>query len=402
MNIKNYLIFISNMKYLTLLNLHNDNIFNKSMYIDYLSFSKLNDYNKKKLLMISEMNRFLDILKNIDKKYIKDDNNLITIGKFITINKLLLKKMYNNIKSSWDFSDDEYLLFKKVMQEELDNHLLDESKMIGIAPENNVFNRKTTKYYVPNHMIQYIIKHITDNLNIVKYNPQWTNISSIYYDNDNHNIYFDRLVKLDNSECWRIRRYNNNNTIYLEKKDHYDKIYNLDHSQKTRIESNNLNNFNNINIEESFIPNRLLSEFLENDIKPKLKINYNRISWGDKDVRICLDTDINISRYNKLKIDFDNQLDRAHYFDYSMLEIKLLNADNINICQLDYIQDIIDKEYIIELPKYSKFLTASNILYNDTIKNLNINNTPYWINHLHSLNMKYTTWNINKVNNNNN
>jgi hypothetical protein len=85
-----------------------------------------------------------------------------------------------------------------------------------------------------------------------------------------------------------------------------------------------------------------------------------------------------------------------------MLEIKLLNADNINICQLDYIQDIIDKEYIIELPKYSKFLTASNILYNDTIKNLNINNTPYWINHLHSLNMKYTTWNINKVNNNNN
>ena len=103
MNIKYYLIFISNMEYLTLLNLHNDNIFNKSMYIDYLSFSKLNDYNKKKLLMISEMNRFLDILKNIDKKYIKDDNNLITIGKFITINKLLLKKMYNNIKSSWDF-----------------------------------------------------------------------------------------------------------------------------------------------------------------------------------------------------------------------------------------------------------------------------------------------------------
>lgn len=390
------------MEYLTLLNLHNDNIFNKSMYIDYLSFSKLNDYNKKKILMISEMNKFIDILKNIDKKYLIDNNNLIIIGKYITINKLLIKNMYDNIKLEWEFSEDEYLLFKKVMNENLDHYILDESKMIGIAPKNNVFSRKTTKYYVPNHMIQYIINHISNNLNMVKYNPQWTSISSIYYDNSNHNIYYNRLIKSDNSECWRIRRYNKNNTIYLEKKDHC----NNDNSKKTRIESNNINNFANINVEDSFTPNKLLSNFINNitdqDIRPILKINYNRISWGNKDIRICLDININICKYNnKLKIDFNNQIYKSCYFDYSMLEIKILNTDENNISNINYIQELIDKEYIIEIPKYSKFLTASHMIYGDAIKNLNTNNTPYWINHLYSLNMKYTTWDINQSNNNN-
>ena len=70
--------------------------------------------------------------------------------------------------------------------------------------------------------------------------------------------------------------------------------------------------------------------------------------------------------------------DELMNFNYGILEIK---TNGINLNEINLITELIDNNYIEEIPKFSKYLTCCYNLYNDILTN-----KPYWYDTLNILN----------------
>ena len=82
------------------------------------------------------------------------------------------------------------------------------------------FSRKTYKFIIHQNDIQSILEILEEQCIQIKYSTNMTNVqtvSSVYYDDANHNCYMSRLEKEPNNDIMRIRTYNHNTSqIYME------------------------------------------------------------------------------------------------------------------------------------------------------------------------------------------
>jgi uncharacterized membrane protein YidH (DUF202 family) len=241
-------------------------------------------------------------------------------------------------------------------------------------------------------------------------------ISSVYYDNDDFELYMGRLEKTEGAEAIRMRWYGgmNANTIFVERKTHHED-WTGEKSVKARfpIKEKYLNAYlkGEYTTDELFLklkeqktkPEKEIEEMeqlaqevqysvLTRKFHPMVRTFYNRTAFqlpGDARVRISLDTELSLIREDNeehprsgdnwrrkdIGVDYPfNQLPDSDIcrFPYAVLEVKLQTQFGQEPPQ--WITELVNSHLVESVPKFSKFIHGCATLLEDKINIL-----PFWL-----------------------
>lgn len=192
-----------------------------------------------------------------------------------------------------------------------------------------VFRRREIKYLLTDEQYNKLLDLMKDHVKKDKYYK--SKICNIYYDTDNYDLIVKSLDKPYYKEKVRLRSYDipdADSIVFLEIKKKYEGIV-----SKRRIEMK-LKDFyyyletgklKNVNKQ---IADELNYCFNYYDLKPKLFLAYDRLSYYDKDnvnFRITFDKNIR-SREDNLKLELGDKGKLYFDDDMYMMETKVLNS----------------------------------------------------------------------------
>lgn len=284
------------------------------------------------------------------------------------------------------------------------------------------FVRQTTKYWVHPENITELKLIILKHLPVLVFNPNKefdaadSAITSVYYDNDDFDLYKGRLEKTEGAEAHRLRWYGgmDSQTIFVERKTHRED-WTGEKSVKARfaIKEKNVNAFlkGEFTVEQVFekmrkegkkpikeiedleaLAREIQYTMIQQRLHPMVRSFYHRTAFqlpGDARVRISLDTELSLIRednhgrkragdnWRRMDIGIDwpfKQLPAADIerFPYAILEVKLQTAADQEPPQ--WIRDLIASHLVEAVPKFSKFLHGGATLYPKKINLL-----PFWL-----------------------
>ncbi|KAH8554470.1 VTC domain-containing protein [Umbelopsis sp. PMI_123] len=284
------------------------------------------------------------------------------------------------------------------------------------------FVRNTTKYWVHPDNITELKLIILKHLPVLVFNPNKefeaadSAITSIYYDNDDFDLYTGRLEKTEGAEAIRMRWYGgmDNQTIFVERKTHRED-WTGEKSVKARfpIKEKHLNAFlkGQYTTDELFAKAREQGKKSEKEIKdleqlaqevqytiltkrlhPVMRSFYNRTAFqlpGDARVRISLDTELSLIRednyghprsgdnWRRMDIGIDypfKQLPESDIcrFPYAVLEVKL--QTHVGQEPPQWVTELVNSHLVEAVPKFSKFIHGCATLIEDRVKML-----PFWL-----------------------
>lgn len=287
----------------------------------------------------------------------------------------------------------------------------------------SAFVRQTTKYWVhPDNIVPLklvILKHLP----VLVFNPdkeyqaEDSAITSIYYDNEDLELYLGRLEKTEGAEAIRLRWYGgmDNKQIFVERKTHRED-WTGEKSVKARfpIKEENVNAFmtGEYRMEETFEALRkkgkksdkdidsmmqLASEvqysILTRNLTPVMRSFYNRTAFqlpGDARVRISLDTELTLVRednwdgrqragdnWRRMDIGIDFPFDQlpkddAERFPYGVLEVKL--QTQMGQEPPDWVKELVTSHLVEAVPKFSKFIHGCATLLSNRVDLV-----PFWL-----------------------
>ncbi|KAJ3217478.1 vacuolar transporter chaperone [Clydaea vesicula] len=335
----------------------------------------------------------------------------------------ILKPMFNTRLESHPFYKDSFdpiiIRLSKVYDIVRSGGEREKVSSSGAGSQN--FVRRTTKYWVhPDNVTEVkciILKYLPVLLFSAKSgkapNPA---ITSIYFDNDQFELYQGRIEKTEGAEAHRIRWYGgmDQTEIFIERKTHREDwtgessvkerfsikekyvndfikgTYSMDKAikkirergQKTEKELEDLKT----------LADDIQQGILKKKLHPMIRTFYNRTAFqlpGDARVRISLDTELTMVRednYDKkrsgdnwrrmdLGVDYPfTQLDPedVNHFPYAILEVKLqtqAGAENPK-----WVEELINSHLVEEVPKFSKFIHGCA-----TLLESHINLLPFWL-----------------------
>jgi uncharacterized membrane protein YidH (DUF202 family) len=241
-------------------------------------------------------------------------------------------------------------------------------------------------------------------------------ISSIYFDNQDFELYLGRLRKDEGAEAVRLRWYGGMETqqIFVERKTHRED-WTGEKSVKARfaLKEKNVNPFlsGDFTVEQAFEKMRKERKKSEQEIEslealarevqytiitkrlePVVRSFYNRTAFqlpGDARVRISLDTELSMIREDNwdgrtrsgnnwrrtdIGIDYPfNQLSASDIerFPYAILEVKLQTQAGQE--PPEWVRELVASHLVEAVPKFSKFIHGCATLYPNKIDLL-----PYW------------------------
>lgn len=194
---------------------------------------------------------------------------------------------------------------------------------------NEVFRRKETKYILSLDEYNSLMKKIEDHLEKDKYYE--STICNVYYDTSNYDLIVHSLEKPIYKEKVRVRSYNVpklNDTVFLEIKKKYKGIVG-----KRRIELKLKDFYNYLETGKIDNCNEQIKQEIDYcfkfyDLKPRLYLAYDRLSYYDKDdqcFRITFDRNIR-SREDDLFLEKGDKGKKHFDDDIVIMETKALNA----------------------------------------------------------------------------
>lgn len=250
-----------------------------------------------------------------------------------------------------------------------------------------------------------------------EFEAQDSAITSIYFDNDDFDLYKGRIEKSEGAEAIRMRWYGgmDNNTIFVERKTHRED-WTGDPSVKARfpIKEKYLNAFlrGEYTTSELFSKMREQGKYSKKEIDemqqlaeevqytvltkrlhPMMRTFYNRTAFqlpGDARVRISLDTELSLVREDNMDdriragsnwrrtdigIDYPfKQLPNQDIcrFPYAILEVKL--QTHVGQEPPQWVVDLINSHLVESVPKFSKFIHGCATLLEDKVNLL-----PFWL-----------------------
>lgn len=285
------------------------------------------------------------------------------------------------------------------------------------------FVRQTTKYWVHPDNITEVKLIILKHLPVLVFNSnkefekEDSAITSIYYDNENLDLYYGRLRKDEGAEAHRLRWYGgmSSDTIFIERKTHRED-WTGEKSVKARfaLKERHVNTFmrGEYTVEQAF--NKMYREgkkspeeiknlkdlaaeiqytVLRKALRPVVRSFYNRTAFqlpGDARVRISLDTELTMIREDN----FDGY-DRTHNnwrrmdigidwpfknlpdkeicrFQYAVLEVKL--QTQLGQEPPEWVRELVRSHLVEPVPKFSKFIHGIATLLNDKVDQI-----PFWL-----------------------
>ena len=281
----------------------------------------------------------------------------------------------------------------------------------------NTFERKTTKFWVPqNKVIQLqlaIMKHLpilnfktSNDLAIDNEDEEYMvidrdakKITSVYFDTPDLHVYNERLNRMQGATLVRCRWYgskefstsaknNDDDIVFFERKTHHGS-WSLENSVKERFslprvkalkffESGKISTTNDSDRQRALARDIFEKEFKEKSLSPAIRTSYRRTAFQKSDnneVRISLDTDL--TWFDKISNQFwieENAEDTKQTvimkkkFPFAVLEVKLQNEETP-----EWIEDIVREIHATEVYKFSKFLHGTCVLRGTQIQRF-----PHW------------------------
>lgn len=191
-----------------------------------------------------------------------------------------------------------------------------------------IIDRMEQKYFISSEKYNKLMSLINDKLVKDKYFDE--RIYNVYFDNDEYDLIIKSLDKPVYKEKIRLRSYskaNLNTSVFLEVKKKFD-----GHGNKRRVDINYLEAKNYI--DKNIIPDtnkQIMMEldyiFKKNDLKPKISLTYDRLSYAfkeDETYRITFDTNIRFSNKKLDLIDLDDE--ECLFDDGYIMEVKTLKG----------------------------------------------------------------------------
>lgn len=335
-----------------------------------MTIQELNDLYNKWIILFEELTLNHTALYKITKKYDK-----------YALNKLqnLIMDQYKRTKFIFYFIDLNY-----------DDLLFRFSRMYHPESTENrekttEIKRKTIKYlYLPSNdykielfLAKYVQINVFRNIPIIK-QP----VISIYYDSSDLNLYHTRIQKENQSYLIRTRWYMNRGTesnedfsYFVEKKIHYEDIDSYT-SVKKRTMLYHDNKKIPINITDDpildgvEIHQEIMNDIMKGSLSPKVRVMYSRTAFEAGDIRLTLDSNLTYQKCHD-EIFYHDETQKV-IFPYCILEVKLESEKTYA-----FIDELIDKNLIIYMPKFSKYINGCSKFF-PKIVNLN----PYWKNGL--------------------
>ncbi|ORY94418.1 VTC domain-domain-containing protein [Syncephalastrum racemosum] len=287
--------------------------------------------------------------------------------------------------------------------------------------DQNAFERATAKYWIHPDNITEVKALIMLHLPVLIFNkekefePDDTAVSSVYWDNEDFDLYTGRLQRDVGAEAIRFRWYGKNDTksIFIERKTHRAPWLNgVSIKDRFMIKEDEVDAFvrgeltadmladrlresgqdeETVN-ERHFIASGIQQSLKEKNLQPMIRVFYNRTAFqlpGDQRVRISLDTNLTFIREDNL--DGEQRRDPAHWrrtdlswpftdtnqadvlrFPYAVLETKI--QTHLGQEPPQWLDKLLKSHLVHEVPKFSKFLHGASNLYADRIPLL-----PWWL-----------------------
>ncbi|THH29918.1 hypothetical protein EUX98_g4267 [Antrodiella citrinella] len=287
----------------------------------------------------------------------------------------------------------------------------------------SAFVRQTTKYWVHPDNLVHLKLAIMKHLPVLVFNPDKefeikdSAITSIYFDNEDLDLYLGRLEKTEGAEAVRLRWYGDVDvkTIFVERKTHRED-WTGEKSVKARfpIKEHLVNAFlrGEHIMDDEFqelvkkgkkkqeevdsmiqLANEVQYSILTKQLKPVVRTFYNRTAFqlpGDARVRISLDTELTMVRednwdgktrcgnnWRRTDIGVDhpfNQLpdEDKELFKYGVLEVKLQTQYGQEPPQ--WVTELVSSHLVEAVPKFSKFIHGCATLLPNRVDLV-----PFWL-----------------------
>ncbi|RUS20757.1 polyphosphate synthetase protein [Endogone sp. FLAS-F59071] len=250
-----------------------------------------------------------------------------------------------------------------------------------------------------------------------EFDTQDSAITSIYFDNDDFELYLGRLEKSEGAEAIRLRWYGgmSTNEIFVERKTHHEDWtgeksvkarfpikekyvnpflrgdYTMDHTFAKMREAGKKSEKEIKELEQ--LAEEVQYGILHRSLKPVVRSFYNRTAFqlpGDARVRISLDTELSMIRednyddhrrsgdnWRRMDIGIDypfSQLPEADIcrFPYAVLEVKLQTQSGQE--PPEWVTELINSHLVESVPKFSKFIHGVSTLLEDRVQLL-----PFWL-----------------------
>ncbi|KAG0181918.1 vacuolar transporter chaperone [Apophysomyces sp. BC1021] len=289
--------------------------------------------------------------------------------------------------------------------------------------DQSAFERATSKYWIHPQNVTEVKAIIMLHLPVLIFNadkrfePSDSAISSVYFDNEDFDLYAGRLQRDENAEAIRFRWYGpmTSKSIFIERKTHHASWNNgvsvkdrfrLDYEDVQPFITGELSVDEYVNrlrangVDEEIVQaNRFIAEGVQNSImekqlKPLARIFYNRTAFqlpGDQRVRLSLDTDLTFIREDSrdgkerrgpnewrrpdVGIDYPfAYLDEPEIlrFPFAVLETKL--QTHLGQEPPEWLNKLLSSHLVHEVPRFSKYLHAAATLHHDALSLM-----PWWL-----------------------
>ncbi|KIL67548.1 hypothetical protein M378DRAFT_73335 [Amanita muscaria Koide BX008] len=287
----------------------------------------------------------------------------------------------------------------------------------------SAFVRQTTKYWVhPDNLVSLklaILRHLPVLVfNPDKeYEPKDSAITSIYFDNEDLELYLGRLEKVEGAEAIRLRWYGDvdSKTIFVERKTHRED-WTGEKSVKARfpLKEHLVNAFlrGEYTVDADFqqlvkkgkktqqevdamiqLANEVQYSVLTRQLKPAMRSFYNRTAFqlpGDARVRISLDTELALVRednwdgrirsgdnWRRTDIGIDHPFEQVaaddkELFKYGVLEVKIQTQYGQQ--PPEWITELVKSHLVEAVPKFSKFVHGCATLLPNRVDLV-----PFWL-----------------------
>ncbi|TDL19918.1 SPX-domain-containing protein [Rickenella mellea] len=287
----------------------------------------------------------------------------------------------------------------------------------------SAFVRQTTKYWVhPDNLVHLklaILRHLpvlVFNAN-KEFETKDSAITSIYFDNEDLDLYLGRLEKTEGAEAIRLRWYGDMNVkqIFVERKTHRED-WTGEKSVKARfpIKEDKVNAFlrGEYTMDEEFralvkkgkkteqeaesmiqLASEVQYSIVTRKLRPVVRTFYNRTAFqlpGDARVRISLDTELTMVRednwdgrirsgdnWRRMDIGIDHPFvqlppEDKELFKYGVLEVKLQTQYGQE--PPTWVTDLVSSHLVEAVPKFSKFIHGCATLLPNRVDLV-----PFWL-----------------------
>jgi len=285
------------------------------------------------------------------------------------------------------------------------------------------FIRQTTKYWVHTDNVMEVKLRILKQLPVLIYSKKGDTdavadpaVTSVYFDNDDYDLYLGRLEKSEGAEAIRIRWYGSETPgeVFIERKTHRED-WTGEKSVKERfpIKEKYVNAYlrgeytmekaiqkmkdRNVKSEEEIqslqeLSKEIQQSVLEKHLHPTIRTFYNRTAFqlpGDARVRISLDTELCMIREDNIDEDRSGENWRrtdigTDYpfsslpdsdicrFPYAILEVKL--QTHVGAEPPKWVTDLVNSHLVEAVPKFSKYIHGVSTLMESYVSLL-----PFWL-----------------------